>query len=72
MIGKFVGPKPNAQGMEMWIQNLNREVGGDSISFCTDVGKGYFFLVSKESMVIQKILMLSLYKSRWGTCMLQS
>lgn len=72
VIGKFVGPKPNAQGMEMWIQNLNREVGGVSILFCRDVGKGYFFLACKESVVIQKVLMLSLDKSKWGTCMIQS
>lgn len=39
---------------------------------CRDVGKGYFFLAWMEKDTLHKALILSPYKSKWGTCMLQS
>ena len=37
-----------------------------------NVGKGYFFLEGKDRDALCNALMLSPYKTKWGTCMLQS
>ena len=44
LIGKFVGPKPSPQAMKLWIQALNLELGGNALSLCRHVGKGFFLL----------------------------
>lgn len=56
----------------MWLQTQNKELSGNDLELCRDVGKGYFFLCSNESTGIHKALMLSPFKTKWGTCMLQS
>ena len=43
LIGKFVGPKPTLQDMEQWLQALNQSLGENELTFCMNVGKGYFF-----------------------------
>ena len=42
------------------------------LSFCMNVGKGYFFLKGEDPDALNHALMLSPYKSKWGTCMIQS
>ena len=37
-----------------------------------NVGKGYFFLKGEDADALNNALMLSPYKSKWGTCMIQS
>lgn len=72
VIAKFLGAKPNPHALVMWLKTLNQELKGKHLEFYRNVGKGYFFLSSKESEVIQNALMLSPFKSKWDTCMLQS
>lgn len=42
LIGKFVGSKPPPQAMRLWIQALNQDPRGSKLTFCSNVGKGYF------------------------------
>ena len=72
LIGKYVGPKPTPQIMRLWLQSLNPELKGCTLLFCMNVGKGYFFLEGNDQDVLCNALMLSPYKTKWGTCMLQS
>ena len=72
LIGKFVGPKSPPRAMRLWIQSLNQELRGSPLSFCRNVGKGYFFLSGEDKDVLNNAMMLSPFRSKWGTCMLQS
>lgn len=72
LIAKFVGPKPTLQDMERWLRALNQNLGDCGLSFCMNVGKGYFSLKGEDTDVLNKALMLSPYTSKWGTCMIQS
>ena len=58
--------------MHKWLQTLNLDHGGSPLSLSRNVGKGFFFLESEDKDVLDKALMLSHFKSKWGTCMLQS
>ena len=71
-IAKFVGPKPTLQNMERWLQALNQKIGDSVLTFCMNVGKGYFFLKGEDSDALHRALMMSPYKSKWGTCLIQS
>ena len=42
------------------------------MAFCMNIGKGLIFLRSEDSNAIHSTLMLSPFKTKWGTCMLQS
>ena len=72
LIAKFLGPKPPPQDLVKWITTLNQELRGSEVTFCMNVGKGFIFLKSEDSDAIHNALMLSPFKSKWGTCMLQS
>ena len=72
LIAKILGPKPTSTDPIKWITALNQELGGSEVSFCMNVGKGFIFLKSEDSDAIHNALMLSPFKSKWGTCMLQS
>ena len=72
LIGKFVGPKPPPQEMRLWIQTLNQEVRESGLTFCRNVGKGYFLLKGEDTDALHNAMMLSPFRSKWGTCMLQS
>ena len=72
LIAKFVGPKPTFQDMDQWLEGLNQRIGDNVLSFCMNVGKGYFFLKGEDPDALNHALMLSPYKSKWGTCMIQS
>lgn len=73
LIGKFVGPKPPPQAMKPWIlQALNQELRGNALSLCRNVGKGYFLLSGEDKDTLNNALMMSPFRSKWGTCMLQS
>ena len=72
LIGKFVGPKPSPQAMKLWIQALNNEVRVNALSLCRNVGKGFFLLKGEDKDILNNALMVSPFRSKWGTCMLQS
>ena len=72
LIAKFVDPKPTFQDMDQWLQGLNQRIGDNILTFCMNVGKGYFFLKGEDEDALNHALMLSPYKSKWGTCMIQS
>ena len=72
LIAKFVGTKPPIREMEAWLQALNQALRGETLTFCRNVGKGFFFLASEDSDALHNALMLSPFKSKWGTCMFQS
>ena len=72
LIVKFVGPKPTLQDMDRWLQALNQRIGDNILTFCMNVGKGYLFLKGENADVLNHALMLSPYKSKWETCMIQS
>ena len=72
LIGKFVGPKPNPQAMKQWIQTLNLELRGSTLEFCRNVGKGFFIMSGDDRDALNNALMLSPFKSKWGTCLIQS
>jgi len=36
-----------------------------------ELGRGFFLILSKQQATIQKLLMLTPHRSRWGTCILQ-
>ena len=70
LIAKFVGPKASSQDLERWLQGLNQKLGGSELSFCMNVGKGFFFLKGQGSDALSNAMMLSPYKSKWRTCMI--
>jgi hypothetical protein len=72
LICKFVGPKPPLHTMRLWIQALNEELRGNTLAFCRNVGKGYFILSGDNKDALTQALMLTPFKTKWGTCMLQS
>jgi len=72
LIGKFVGPKPSPQEMSLWIKYLNQELREEGLTFCRNVGKGYFLLKGEDKDALHNAMMLSPFRSKWGTCMLQS
>ena len=72
LIAKFVGTKPPIQEMNAWLQTVNHALRGETLTFCRNVGKGFFFLASEDSDALHNALMLSPFKSKWGTCMFQS
>ena len=72
LIGKFVGPKPPPQAMQLWIQAVNQELKGSALAFCRNVGKGFFLLSGDDKDAMLNAMMLSPFRSKWGTCMLQS
>ena len=59
VITKFVGPNPNPHALVVWLPTLNHELGGNSIEFCRNVGKGYFVLTNNVINVVHNALMLS-------------
>ena len=72
LIAKFVVPKPSMQDLKLWIQTLNKELRGETLLLCRNVGKGFFFLLRDNKDTLVNALMLSPYKSQWGTCLIQS
>ena len=73
LIAKFVGPKPPMQDVKLWIQALTMEFRGNTLSICRNVGNGFFFFLwADDRDTLLNALMLSPFKSQWGTCMLQS
>ena len=71
LIAKFA-PKPTFQAMDQRLQALNQRIGDNIVTFCINVGKGDFFLKGENADALNYALMLSPYKSKWGTCMIQS
>ena len=58
--------------MRLWIQALNQELRGNTLTFCRDVGICYFILSGDNEDALSNALMLTPFRSKWGTCMLQS
>ena len=72
LICKFIGSNPPPHAMKLWIQALNQELRGSTLSFSRNVGKGYFILSSEDEDALSNALMLTAFRSKWGTCMLQT
>ena len=72
LIAKFIGTKPQIQDINAWLQTLNLALRGNTLTICQNVGKGFFFLSSDNSDALHNALMLSPFKSKWGTCIFQS
>ena len=72
LICKSVGPKPPPHAMRLWIQALNQELRGSTLSFCRNVGKGYFILSGDNEDALNNALMLTPFRSKWGTRIVQS
>ena len=72
LIAKFVGMKPPLQAMRMWLKTLNQELRGSTLTLSRSVGKGFFFLSGEDTYALHNALMLSPFKSEWGTCLIQS
>jgi hypothetical protein len=70
VIAKFAVPKPSPQALQSWIQTLNRELRGITLTLCKNVGKTYFLISANDNNIIRHALMLSPCKEQWGTCML--
>ena len=64
LIAKFVGPKPTLQDMDRWFQALNQRTSDNVLTFCMNVGKGYFFFKGEDADALNHALMLSPYKSK--------
>lgn len=58
--------------MRLWIQTLNQELKGNTLTFCRNMGKGFFILNGDDKDAFHNVMMLSPFRSKWGTCMLQS
>lgn len=72
LIAKCVGPKPDHQTMESWLQTLNQDLRRTTLTVRKKVGKGYFFLGGVERDALHNVLVLFPYNSTWGMCMIQS
>ena len=44
----------------------------EHLNICRNVGKGSFLLSGDDKDAMHNAMMLSLFRSKWGTCMLQS
>lgn len=62
---KFIGTKPQIQDMNAWLQTLNLAFRGDTLTFCRNVGKGFFFLASENNDTLHIALKLSPFKSKY-------
>lgn len=72
LIAKFVGPKPTPHALEAMVETLHQDLNGCHLIMCMNVGKGYFCHIGVGKETLHKALMLSPYKLKRGTCMLQS
>ena len=71
LIGKFVGPKPKSQAMKLWIQALNQDLRGNTLELCRNAGRGFFILRGECRDALNNALMMSPFKSKWATCLIQ-
>lgn len=72
VIAKFLGPKPTPQILEKWLETLNQAIGGCALTLNRNVGRGCLFIAGSEKETTHKAMRLSPFKSKLGTCMLQS
>lgn len=71
LITNFVGPRPHPQDMKRWLQTLNHELRGNLLTSCRIVEK-WFFLLGEDRDALNNAMMLSPFKTKWGTCMFLS
>lgn len=71
LIAKFRGPKPAPEALEIWLQTLDLKLKDGALTLSRNVGRAFFFLAGKEKEALHNALMMSPYKSQWGTCMFQ-
>ena len=69
---KVCKSKTQSSRFRVLVQTLNHELRGYTLTMCRNMDKGYSLLVSEENETLHHALMLSLFKSKWGTCILQS
>lgn len=66
----FMGGRPVSYQLDQWIAALQRLIGGWT-AVGRNLGRSFFQLRVKDPGMLQKLLMLSPFKSRWGTCVMQ-
>jgi hypothetical protein len=71
IVAYFVGGQQSPAALAQWAGGLQRQVG-DWVGISHSLGRGFFQVLSRQLAVPQKILMLTPYKSRWGTCIFQT
>jgi hypothetical protein len=71
IVAYFVGGQQSPAALTQWVIVLQKQVG-DWVGIGRSLGRGFFQLLSRQPAVTQKILMLTPYKSRWGTCIFQT
>lgn len=70
LLAYFVGGRPASYLLNQWMGALQRQMGA-WVAVGRNLGRGFIQLRVKDPDMLQKLLMLSLFKSRWGTCVMQ-
>jgi hypothetical protein len=70
VIAYFVGGKRSEKEIQEWLSKLGKE-SGENLQPGNDLRHGFFQIVYVHEAATQKLLMQTLYISRWGTSILQ-
>jgi hypothetical protein len=65
------GGKQPSHVVSQWLTTLQIEVGA-WIGLGKELGYDFFKMYTTSLVVTQKLLMLTLHRSKWGTCILQT
>lgn len=71
VLASFVGGRPSSAILSYWIEHLKRHIGG-WVAIGRNLGRGFFQLRLRDPGMLQKLLMLTPYRTRWGTCIMQN
>lgn len=71
LLAFFVGGRPSQHSLPNWLELVQRQVGG-YVAIGRNLGRGFFQLRTKDAGIIQKLLTLTPFKSRWGNCVMQN
>ena len=69
ILAYFVGGRQRSHVVSHWISTLQIEIGA-WVGIGHNLGRGFFHIYTKSLVTTQKILMLMLHRSKWGTCIL--
>lgn len=67
----FVGGRQTHTALLQWVAALQKQTG-DWIGLGRDLGRGFFQILTRQTLATQKLLMLTPHRSKWGTCILQT
>lgn len=71
LLAYFVGGRPPQHSISPWLELVQRQVGG-YVAIGRNLGRGFFQLRAKDFGIVQKLLTLTPFKSRWGNCVMQN